>query len=55
MLAHPSRDAATANWKAFREDPEWVSVKEKSEANGNLVDKIDSTYLAMTDFSPQLR
>jgi hypothetical protein len=55
MLAHPSHDAATANWKAFREDPEWVSVKEKSEANGKLVDKIDSTYLEMTDFSPPLR
>jgi NIPSNAP len=55
MLAHPSRDAANANWKAFREDPEWVSVKEKSEANGKLVDKIESTFLAMTDFSPPLR
>jgi hypothetical protein len=55
MLEHPSRDAATANWKAFREDPEWVSVKDKSEANGKLVDKIDSTFLAMTDFSPALR
>ncbi len=55
LLAHPSRDAATANWKAFREDPEWVSVKDKSEANGKLVDKVDSTFLAMTDFSPALR
>jgi hypothetical protein len=55
MLAHPSRDAATANWNAFREDPEWVSVKDKSEANGKLVDKIDSTFLEMTDFSPPLR
>jgi hypothetical protein len=55
MLAHPSRDAATANWKAFREDPEWISVRDKSEENGKLVEKIDSTYLEMTDFSPRLR
>jgi hypothetical protein len=55
LLAHPSRDAATANWKTFREDPDWVSVKEKSEANGKLVDKIESTFLALTDFSPPLR
>jgi hypothetical protein len=55
ILAHPSRDAATANWKAFREDPEWVSIKEKSEANGKLVDNIESTFLVMTDFSPPLR
>ncbi len=55
ILQHPSREAATANWKAFQDDPEWKSVKEKSEANGKLVDKVDSTYLALTDFSPQLR
>jgi NIPSNAP len=54
MLAHPNRDAATANWQAFRDDPEWQSVRDKSEANGKLVEKIDSTFLALTDFSPQL-
>jgi len=54
MLEHPSRDAATANWKNFQEDPEWKSVKEKSEANGKLVEKIDSTFLTLTDFSPRL-
>ncbi len=55
ILAHPSRDAATANWKAFRDDPEWQSVRDKSEANGKLVEKVDSTFLALTDFSPPLR
>jgi len=54
MLEHPSRDAATENWKSFQEDPEWKSVKEKSEANGKLVEKIDSTFLTLTDFSPRL-
>jgi NIPSNAP protein len=55
ILAHPSREAATANWKAFREDPEWQDVQKKSEANGKLVEKVDSTFLAITDFSPPLR
>jgi hypothetical protein len=54
MLEHPSREAATANWKAFQADPEWQTVRDKSEANGKLVEKIDSTFLAMTDFSPPL-
>jgi NIPSNAP len=54
ILVHPSRDAATANWRAFQDDPEWKSVKTKSEANGPLVVKIDSTYMAMTEFSPRL-
>jgi hypothetical protein len=55
ILQHPSREAAAANWKSFQDDPEWKSVHEKSEANGKLVDKVDSTYLALTDFSPTLR
>ena len=54
ILAHPSRDAAAANWKAFGEDPEWRSVRDKSEANGKLVEKVDSTFLLLTDFSPPL-
>jgi hypothetical protein len=54
IIAHPSREAATANWKAFGDDPEWQSVRDKSEANGKIVEKIDSTFLVMTDFSPKL-
>jgi hypothetical protein len=52
LLAHPSRETAQANWKAFREDPEWVKVKAESEAGGVLTAKIESLYLAGTDYSP---
>jgi hypothetical protein len=55
ILQHPSREEAAANWKSFQDDPEWKSVKEKSEANGKLAESIDSTYLALTNFSPPLR
>jgi hypothetical protein len=54
ILEHPSREAATANWEAFRNDAEWKDVKAKTEANGPLVEKVDSTYLTLTDFSPPL-
>ena len=54
ILEHPNREAAAANWKAFQDDPEWKSVKAKSEENGKLVEKIDSTFLTLTDFSPRL-
>jgi len=54
LLQHPSREAALANWKAFQDDPEWNKVKAKSEENGKLVEKIDSTFLTLTDFSPRL-
>jgi hypothetical protein len=54
ILRHPSRDAAAQNWKSFEDDPEWKSVKAKSEEKGSLVDKVDSTYMALTDFSKKL-
>jgi hypothetical protein len=55
ILRHTSREAAAANWKSFQDDPEWKSVRDKSEANGKIVDKVDSTFIALTDFSPPLR
>lgn len=54
ILQHPSREAAAANWKSFQDDPEWKSVKDKSEANGTLVEKVDSTFMGLTDFSSRL-
>ena len=54
ILAHPSREAATSNWKAFGDDPEWQKVRDASEVNGKLVEKVDSTFMALTDFSPAL-
>jgi len=54
MLQHPSREKAVVNWKSFQDDPEWKTVKAKSEENGKLVENIDSTFLALTDFSPRL-
>ena len=54
VLRHPSRAAATTNWAAFRDDPEWKQVSSASEANGKLVEKTESTFLRLTDFSPHL-
>jgi hypothetical protein len=54
ILEHPSREAATANWKAFRDDPEWVKVSTASEVNGKLVAKVDSTFMTLADFSPKI-
>jgi hypothetical protein len=54
ILRHPSREAATANWAAFHDDPEWVRVSTASEVNGKLVEKVDSTFMKLTDFSPRI-
>ena len=55
ILEHPSRAAAVDNWKSFQDDPEWKKVKAKSEENGKLVEKVDSTYMSLTEFSPRPR
>jgi hypothetical protein len=52
VLAYPSREAASKSWDNFRNDPEWKKVKQESEANGDLVKKVDSVYMDPTDYSP---
>ena len=52
ILAHDSRDAATKSWAAFREDPEWLAVRERTQANGPITSNVQSVFLESTDFSP---
>ena len=54
MLKHKSRAAADASWAKFRADPEWVALKAETEKNGEFVNKVESTFLKLTDFSPRL-
>ena len=54
ILKFPSREAATKSWKEFGEDPEWKRVQAESEKNGKIVERIESTFLELTDFSPKL-
>lgn len=52
LLALPTREAARQAWKDFGGDPAWKEVVKETEANGRLVTKVESVYLAPTDFSP---
>ena len=51
ILAHPSREAATKNWAEFQADPEWKKVAAESEANGKIVQKVESVFMEPTEFS----
>ena len=51
IVAHESREAAERNWKEFRADPEWQKLAQASLAGGEIVEKIDSTFMAPTDYS----
>ena len=53
ILAHPSREAAKADWAKFQADPEWQKVRAESETNGKiLVKSPESVFLKATDYSP---
>jgi NIPSNAP protein len=51
VLAHKSKDAAAKSWDGFRNDPDWIKVRDASEADGKIVEKVDSVYMLPTDFS----
>ena len=52
VLAFPDKAARDASWKAFGSDPEWKAVVAKTEANGKIVDHVDSFLMNEADFSP---
>lgn len=52
LLAHENRDAAKKNWAGFSADPEWKNIQKTSEADGKIVEKVESTFMDPVDFSP---
>ena len=52
LLAHDSQDAADASWQAFGADPEWASVAEESNKNGQILAGVERKYMLATDYSP---
>jgi NIPSNAP protein len=51
ILAHDSREAAARHWKEFRDDPEWQKIARASQADGEIVERVESTFLTPTDYS----
>jgi hypothetical protein len=51
ILEFPSRDAAKKSWDEFRADPAWIKVQKESEANGKLVDHVESIFTSPYEFS----
>jgi len=52
IIAHKSRDAAKKSWQDFQNDPDWKKVKEESEKDGALVDRIEKVFVKATGYSP---
>lgn len=51
ILAHKSEAAGKASFDAFRKDTKWIKVRDESEKNGKIVEKVESIYMTPTDFS----
>lgn len=51
FLAHKSEAAGKANFDAFRLDSKWLQVKEASEKESKIVEKVESMYMSPTSFS----
>jgi hypothetical protein len=52
LLSYPSREARDKSWKEFMADKGWIAVMKNSAVNGEIVAKVESTFLKTTDFSP---
>ena len=53
FLSHESQEAADRSWKAFVADPEWIKVRDASEADGKILAKApERVYMRLTEFSP---
>jgi hypothetical protein len=49
VLKYPSREARETSWKNFLADTEWQEAARKSEENGKILQKIESTFLTLEE------
>jgi len=52
ILAHKSREARDKSFADFGKDSAWKKAQSESEANGKLVEKVESVLMSATDYSP---
>ena len=53
FLVHESQEAADKSWKSFGADPEWIKVRDASEADGKILAKApERVFMKLTEYSP---
>ncbi len=55
FISAPSKAARDKSFKEFAADADWQKAAKESEKDGKLVNKVDSTFLTVTDYSPLLK
>lgn len=51
LVAHASAESGVASWEAFRNDPGWLKVKEATEKDAPIVEKVETIPLKPLAFS----
>jgi len=53
VVSHASQDAAHKSWKEFATDPEWIKVRNASEADRAILAKLpERVFMKRTGYSP---
>ena len=52
LMRYNDEVAMEKAWAAFRADSEWIETRERTEANGPIVEEVISEHLIPTAFSP---
>lgn len=52
MIRWESIAARELRWSAFNNDPDWLAVRERYEAEGPIVARIENQLLRPTSYSP---
>jgi hypothetical protein len=55
FISAPSKEARDKSFMEFVADPDWKKAYAESEKDGKLVNKVESTFLTLTDYSPPLK
>jgi hypothetical protein len=55
FISAPSKEARDKSFKEFLADPDWMKAYAESEKDGKLVNKLESTFLTLTDYSSALK
>jgi hypothetical protein len=54
-ITAPNKAARDKSFAAFLQDPQWKAVVAETEKDGKLVERIESTFLQLTDYSPPVK
>lgn len=54
VISHDNQEVVDKNWKEFQADPEWIKVRDASEADGKILAKPpERVFMMLTDYSPR--